>query len=142
MEYLWRVERPKITDEVSEAAALGDRSENAEYIYGKKRLREIDRRLQFLSQRLKVLEVVDAQGSDGCTVCFGAWVELEDEEGERLVYRLVGSDEFDISRGWISIDSPVGKAIVSKKVGQSVLVNRPRGSAELEILRVWFEEDS
>ena len=103
---MWKEERPKVTQAVSDAAALGDRSENAEYIYGKRRLREIDRRVRFLSKRLEVLQIVDYHPKQEGKVFFGAWVELEDEEGEVKQYRLVGCDEFDPAKNWISIDSP------------------------------------
>ncbi|MFK5131390.1 transcription elongation factor GreB, partial [Glaesserella parasuis] len=101
LKYLWKDERPKVTQAVSEAAALGDRSENAEYIYGKRRLREIDRRVRFLSKRLEVLQIVDYHPTQEGKVFFGAWVELENEEGEIKQYRIVGCDEFDPAKQWI-----------------------------------------
>src|SRR3954454_4626839 len=107
--YLWRVERPEIVQGVSAAAAEGDRSENAEYIYGKKRLREIDRRLKHLGQRLKVLKVA-APPKNPSQVSFGCWVTYEDDEGNSRCYQVVGPDEIDVSSGRISIDSPVGQA--------------------------------
>jgi transcription elongation factor GreB len=134
LEQLWRVERPKVTQEVSDAAAHGDRSENAEYIYGKKRLREIDRRLQFLAKRLDELHVVEEPASADGTVRFGAWVELEDEDGEVVEYRIVGPDESDVSRGWISIDSPVARALLGRREGDEVTVVRPKGETEYTLI--------
>jgi len=138
LDRLWNVERPRVTQEVADAAALGDRSENAEYIYGKKRLREIDSRLRFLSKRLDELTVVrEAPAEDG-TVYFGAWVRLEDEAGEELVYRIVGPDEFDVEAGKISVDSPLGGALMRKQEGDEVVVRRPRGDAAYTILDVRY----
>lgn len=139
LEYLWRVERPKVTQEVADAAAQGDRSENAEYIYGKKRLREIDRRLQFLSRRLDDLIVVEPKPTADGSIRFGAWVELEDEDGETAEYRLVGPDEFDVAKGLISIDSPVAKALLGKKLDDEVMVRRPKGEIVYTVLAVRYE---
>ncbi|TFH53702.1 MAG: transcription elongation factor GreB [Methanothrix sp.] len=125
-DHLWRVERPKVVQGVSEAAAEGDRSENAEYIYGKKRLREIDRKLKHLGSRLKVLKVA-APHKNPRSVSFGCWVTYEDEDGNENCYQLVGSDEFDVSLGRISIDSPVGQALLQKKVDDEVTIRRPSG---------------
>ena len=136
--YLWSVERPKVTQEVADAAAQGDRSENAEYIYGKKRLREIDRRLRFLSKRIDDLEVVQVPDKPDGKVRFGAWVELEDEEGEITEYRIVGADEFDVAKGLISIDSPVGRALVGKAQGADVTVRRPKGEMVYTILGIRY----
>lgn len=124
---LWNVERPRVTQEVADAAALGDRSENAEYIYGKKRLRQIDGRVQYLRKRIEKLEIVATPERDDGKVRFGAWVELEDEDGEVVEYRIVGPDEFDVSKGWISLDSPVAVALIGKKVDDEVKVRRPKG---------------
>lgn len=140
LKYLWREERPKVTQAVSEAAALGDRSENAEYIYGKRRLREIDRRVRFLSKRLEVLQIVDYHPSQEGKVFFGAWVELENEEGEIHQYRLVGCDEFDPAKQWISIDSPVARALIGKEVDDEILVETPMGKVTLYINRIWYEK--
>src|SRR5690606_19310893 len=107
LEHLWRVERPQVTQAVSEAAAQGDRSENAEYTYGKRRLREIDRRVRFLRKRLEGMVVVDRPPSDTSRVYFGAWVTLETESGTQECYRIVGPDEFDHEPGYISMDSPL-----------------------------------
>jgi len=136
-EHLWRVERPKVTQQVSEAAAQGDRSENAEYIYGKKRLREIDRRLRFLGQRLEELTVVEPTSDRAHDrVYFGSWVELEDEEGEIVRYRLVGPDESVPAEGLISMDSPVGRALMGRSVDDEVEVRRPKGATSYRILEI------
>lgn len=124
--HLWRVERPKIVQGVSEAAAEGDRSENAEYIYGKKRLREIDRKLKHLGSRLKVVRVACPPAKPGA-VSFGCWVTYEDEEGSERCYQLVGPDEIDVAQGRISIDSPVGQALLHKRLDDEVLIRRPTG---------------
>ncbi|OGT95924.1 MAG: transcription elongation factor GreB [Geobacteraceae bacterium GWB2_52_12] len=124
--YLWRVERPKVVQGVSDAAAEGDRSENAEYIYGKKRLREIDRKLKHLGARLKVLKIAAAP-ADPQSVSFGCWVSYEDDQGNERCYQLVGPDEIDVSIGRISIDSPVGQALLGKKIDDEVTVHRPTG---------------
>lgn len=125
-DHLLRVERPKVVQGVSEAAAEGDRSENAEYIYGKKRLREIDRKLKHLGSRLKLLKVA-APPATPRMVTFGCWVSYEGEDGEERCYQLVGPDEFDISVGRISIDSPVGQALLNKRVDDEVIIRRPAG---------------
>lgn len=119
---LWRVERPKVTQAVSEAAAQGDRSENAEYIYGKKRLREIDRRVRYLQKRIPELKVVDRPPDDPARIFFGAWVRLEGEKGAETQYRIVGPDEFDPAKGWISIDSPLARALLKKTVDDEVVI--------------------
>ena len=134
LDHLWTVERPKVTQEVADAAAMGDRSENAEYIYGKKRLREIDRRLRFLSKRLDELVVVRPPENPGEVVRFGAWVEVEDADGEVHEYRIVGADEFDPAKKWISVDSPVGKALLGKSLDDEVTVKRPKGPTVLIIV--------
>jgi transcription elongation factor GreB len=138
LEHLWKVERPKVTNEVMWAAAQGDRSENAEYIYGKRRLREIDRRLRFLKKRLDALQVVEPHPGQLGRVFFGATVTIEDEDGKRSKYRIVGSDEIDTKRGWISIDSPLAKALLGKKKGDFALVMRPKGETEVQILAIAY----
>lgn len=140
IEWLWKVERPKVTAEVEAAAALGDRSENAEYIYGKKRLREIDRRLQFLSKRIDQLKVVpdEVQARSKDVVGFGAWVTVEDDDGNEATYRIVGPDEFDATTGLISVDSPMGRALLGKEVGDEVEVKRPRGDAFFTIMKIRY----
>ena len=127
LNFLWKDERPRITQSVSEAAALGDRSENAEYIYGKKRLREIDRRVRFLTKRLEQLKVIYPSPEQEGKVYFGAWVELEDEEGEALKIRIVGPDEIDVHNKWISVDAPMARALIGKEVDDEVWVQTPSG---------------
>jgi transcription elongation factor GreB len=137
--HLLNEERPKITAEVSAAAAQGDRSENAEYLYGKKRLREIDRRIRFLQHRLDVCTVVDpTEQKDRDRAYFGATVTLEDEEGVESRYQLVGPDEIDSRGGCISMDSPIGRALLGKRVGDFIEVLRPRGQVELTLLRIEY----
>jgi transcription elongation factor GreB len=138
---LLNVDRPKVTAEVSAAAAQGDRSENAEYIYGKKRLREIDRRMHFIQKRLRVLTVVDPkEQKDVGRVYFGATVTLENEDdGTQSVYQLVGADETDTKGGRISVESPIGKALIGRNKGETVLVNRPKGEVELTIIGIKYE---
>jgi transcription elongation factor GreB len=138
LEQLWTVERPRVTQEVSDAAAQGDRSENAEYIYGKRRLREIDRRIRFLAKRLDGLTVVEANARDDGRVYFGAWATLEDDDGAEVEYRLVGPDEADARPSHVSIDSPVGRALLGKREGDEVTVVRPRGPATFTITRVRY----
>ena len=116
LNYLWKVKRPEVTQAVSEAAALGDRSENAEYIYGKKQLREIDRRVRFLTKRLDQLKVVDTKPDDTNKVYFGAWVTLEDSQGSHKRYRLVGPDEFDLEKGYLSIDAPFARRLIGLRL--------------------------
>jgi transcription elongation factor GreB len=140
LEWLWKEERPRVTEAVATAAALGDRSENADYIYGKKRLREIDRRIRFLTKRLDELTVVDrGPRKDPDKVYFAAWVRLEDEDGEEQRYQLVGPDEFDAKKGRISVDSPVGRALMGKRIGDEVLVRRPRGETAYIILGIDYD---
>jgi transcription elongation factor GreB len=136
---LWRIERPQVTQSVADAAALGDRSENAEYIYGKKRLREIDRRVRFLRKRLEVLQVVRQLPGDQDKIYFGAWVSLVDEDNHEYRYRLVGPDEIDPAKNHISIDSPMGKALLGKRVGDEVLILSPSGQRHYEILHIRYE---
>ena len=140
LKFLWKEERPRVTQAVSDAAALGDRSENAEYIYGKRQLREIDRRVRFLTKRLEVLQIVDYHPKQEQKVFFGAWVELEEENGEIKQYRLVGSDEFDPAKNWISIDSPVARALIGKEVDDEVKVETPSGRVTLYINQIWYEK--
>lgn len=136
---LLNVERPKVTAEVSAAAAQGDRSENAEYLYGKKRLREIDRRIRFLQKRLDACTVVDPkEQSDTSRVFFGATVTLEDEDGKKSTYQIVGPDEIDAAGGKVSMDSPIGRALIGKKKGDDVTVVRPRGEIDLTIVGIKY----
>ena len=138
LDWLWKEERPRVTQGVSDAAAEGDRSENAEYIYGKKRLREIDRRIRFLTQRLDALTVVDTPPPSSTKIYFGAWIRLENEEGNEVVYRIVGPDESDAAKGFISMDSPMGKGLLGKSEGDEVTVRRPAGTARFCILEVAY----
>jgi transcription elongation factor GreB len=132
-------ERPKVTAEVSAAAAQGDRSENAEYIYGKKRLREIDRRIRFLQKRLDTATIVTpSEQPDTGRVYFGATVTLEDEDEARVTYQIVGSDEIDTAGGRISVESPIARALLRKKVGDTVEVIRPRGEIEYTIVQIRY----
>ena len=140
MQWLWKEERPRVTQEVSTAADHGDRSENAEYQYGKRRLREIDRRLQFLSKRVEELTVMtDAmQRRNPNKAGFGAWVVVADEDGEESCFRLVGPDEVDATLGLISIESPMGHALLGREVDEEVEVRRPKGTAYITILEIHF----
>ena len=133
---IWSELRPRIVAEVEAAAALGDRSENAEYIYGKRKLRELDRRLGFLSTLLDDLTVVDPQPHPSGKAYFGAWVTVESEDGEERVYRLVGPDETDGPTGAISVEAPLGRALLGKREGDVVCVQRPSGTAEVTVLQV------
>lgn len=137
---LWKVERPQVTNIVHEAAKNGDRSENGDYIYGKKRLREIDSRVRFLTKRLDEITVVEGVPEDTGKVYFGAWVTVEDEDGELKRYRIVGPDEFDLSRGHLSMDSPLAKALLGKRLGDDIVFRTPEGERELYIAAIDYEE--
>ena len=140
LDYLWRVERRKVTQQVSEAAALGDRSENAEYIYGKRRLREIDRRLRWISKRLDELIVVHPHASQRGRVFFGAHVVVEeDETGAELALQIVGPDEGDATIRKISVDSPMGRALLGKVEGDEVIVRRPKGVGTFVVVDITYE---
>jgi transcription elongation factor GreB len=140
LDHLWRVERPRVTREVAAAAALGDRSENAEYIYGKKRLREIDRRIEFLRKRFDVLVVVQPGEVARDRAYFGATVVLESEEGAEVRYRLVGPDESDVATGAISVESPIGRVLMGKREGDEVFVERPAGRTSFTVLAIRYED--
>jgi transcription elongation factor GreB len=139
-ERIWTVLRPRIVAEVEAAAALGDRSENAEYIYGKRKLRELDRRLRELSERMDALTVVDPRPHPSGRAYFGAWVTVEQEDGEERSYRLVGPDEFDVEAGHISVDAPLGRALLGKRPGDVAVVQRPVGRAEITVVDVTWRE--
>ncbi|MBP55284.1 transcription elongation factor GreB [Marinobacter sp.] len=139
LRFLWKEKRPEVTQAVREAAAQGDRSENAEYIYGKKQLREIDRRVRFLTKRLDELTVVDRLPDDRGKVFFGAWVSIESEDGDESTYRLVGPDEFDLSRGYLSIDSPMARALLGKRIDDEVGVRTPDGWNHVVITKIHYE---
>jgi len=138
-DFLWRQERPRVTQEVSDAAKLGDRSENAEYIYGKRRLRQIDSRIRFLLKRLEHLTVVNQVPADPERVYFGAWVVLEDEQEVLSRYRLVGEDELDLEYGYISIDAPLARGLLGKSLDDEVSVQLPKGEQVFYILEVLYE---
>jgi transcription elongation factor GreB len=139
LKQLLHIERPKIVEEVAVAAADGDRSENAAYIYGKKRLREIDRRVRFLTKRLESVVVVSETSARTDQVFFGAWVEVEDEDGRRREYRIVGEDEVELKEGKISWRSPLGRALLKRREGDVVLVRRPAGETEVTIAGIRYK---
>jgi transcription elongation factor GreB len=136
---LW-VKRREVTEALAAAAAEGDRSENAEYIYRKKQLRELDRRLRYLGKRLPEFKVVDPRTDGSEQVFFGAWVTLEDEDGREVTYRIVGADEFDPKRHWISIDSPMARALLKKQPDDEVSVETPEGPREYLVVAVSYRD--
>jgi len=142
LDHLWRVHRPQVTRAVSEAAAQGDRSENAEYIYGKKQLREIDRRVRFLRQRLEGLVVVTRPPDDRSRVFFGAWVRIEDEEGHETELRIVGPDEIDPARHYVSMDSPLARALMRRQSGDEFTVEVPGGTRTYVVTEVRYEPET
>jgi transcription elongation factor GreB len=127
LDYLWRVQRPEVTQKVSWAAALGDRSENADYQYNKKLLREIDRRIRYLRKRLEGIRVVEYSSEQEGRVFFGAWVDIENAAGEIKRFRIVGYDEIYGRMDYISIDSPMARALLKKEVGDEAVVQTPQG---------------
>lgn len=135
---LWKVERPVVTQSVSDAAALGDRSENAEYIYGKKRLREIDRRVRYISKRLDEMTVVSQPPDNQSKIYFGATVTLEDEKQNSVRYKIVGPDELDPQKGHISIDAPLGRALLGKQVDSEIEINSPLGQKIYYVLAIAY----
>lgn len=136
LDELWKVERPRVTQAVSEAAAQGDRSENAEYTYGKRRLREIDRRVRFLRKRLDGMVVVASAPADRRRVFFAAWVTLEDDQGEQRRYRIVGPDEFDMAADYISMDAPLARALLRRALDDEVEVQLPGGVQRFVIVAI------
>ena len=141
LQSLWREKRPDVVRALAAAAAEGDRSENAEYTYRKKQLGEIDRRVRYLSKRLETLKVVDAAPSDPAAVFFGAWIELErEDDGAVLRYRIVGPDETDAALGHISIDSPLARAVLRKRVDEEFEAHLPTGPARFIVLSVSYGE--
>jgi len=138
LQYLWKVQRPDVTARVAQAAAQGDRSENAEYIYGKKRLRQIDGRIRFLTKRLDGITVVDRIPDDQDMIYFGAFVTLENEEGNEFEYRIVGPDEFNVADGKLSMDSPLGKALLGKRVEDEIKISTPKGAKVFYILKISY----
>lgn len=139
LRYLSDTKRPEVTKALSEAAAEGDRSENAEYIYRKKQLREIDSRIRYLVKRLEVLKSVDQKPADQSKIFFGAWVELIDENDHTVRYRIVGPDEIDTKQGLISIDSPMARAMLKKSIGDEVCVKTPNGETYYEVNDIRYE---
>ena len=139
LDELWRVQRPEVVRALAAAAAEGDRSENAEYTYRKKQLAGIDRRVRYLGKRLPTLKVVEQAPSDPDAVFFGAWVELERiDNGELARYRIVGPDETDAAAGWISIDSPLARALLKKRVDDEVEAQLPGGPARFAVVAVEY----
>src|ERR1700739_4854889 len=139
LDELWRSERPRVTQAVAAAAAQGDRSENAEYTYGKRRLREIDRRVRFLRRRLDGMVVVDQPPAASARLFSGAWVLLETEDGRQSRYRIVGPDEFDMAPGYISMDSPLGRALLRKRLDEEVTVETPGGARVSVIVSIEYD---
>jgi transcription elongation factor GreB len=139
LDALWRDERPRVTQAVAEAAAQGDRSENAEYIYGKRRLREIDARVRFLRERLTGMVIVREHPADRGRIYFGAWVLLERDDGRRVRYRIVGPDEIDMAPEYISMDSPLGRALLSKTLDAQLSVQTPDGECAFVVIAIEYE---
>ncbi|MCK9539174.1 transcription elongation factor GreB [Dokdonella sp.] len=138
LDELWRVRRPEVVQALAAAAAEGDRSENAEYTYRKKQLGEIDRRVRYLGRRLRQLEVIDGVPDDPGAIRFGAWFTLEDAQGQTHDYRIVGPDETDAARGWISVDSPVARAALRRRVDDEFEVEAPRGHASFVVVAIRY----
>lgn len=141
LEQLWRVERPAVTRAVSEAAAQGDRSENADYTYGKRRLREIDRRVRHLRKRLEGMVVVDRPPTDRGRVYFGAWVTIEDDAGGERELRIVGPDEIEAGPtqgGWVSMDAPLGRALLGKRLDEEFKVETPQGIRQYVVTKIEY----
>jgi transcription elongation factor GreB len=134
--YLWKEKRPEVTKKVSEAAAQGDRSENAEYIYGKRQLREIDGRIQFLSRRLDQLEIIEQLPGERDKIFFGAWVTLTTEAGDKHRYRIVGADEFDAEENYISIDAPMARSLIGKSLDDEISLAQQQTANAPRILEI------
>ena len=139
LDELWRVRRPEVVRALAAAAAEGDRSENAEYTYRKKQLGEIDRRVRYLGKRLERLRVVAAPPTDRGAVYFGAWLRIEDEDGREHAYRIVGPDETDAARGWISIDSPLARAALKRREDEEFEAELPGGRQSFVVLAVRYD---
>ncbi len=135
---LWKVERPQVTQVVHEAAKNGDRSENGDYIYGKRRLREIDARVRFLSKRMEILQVVDRLPDDRSKIFFGAWVTLEDENGNEKTYHIVGPDEFDVAQQKLSMDAPLARALMGKRLDDEIVLKKPDGEEVFYITQIEY----
>ncbi len=138
LDELWRVQRPQVTRAVAEAAAQGDRSENAEYIYGKRQLREIDRRVRYLRKRLEGIVVVDRPPDDPERIFFGAWVRLLDDEGAERELRIVGPDEIDATRGYVSMDAPLARALLGRRLDDEVGIETPGGGATWTVIGIRY----
>lgn len=139
LKQLLHIDRPELVKVIAWAASNGDRSENGDYIYGKRKLREIDRRIRFLTKRLEAAVIVDTKNQDKNRVLFGAFVDIEDEEGHKKTFRIVGEDEIDAGNGWVSWISPVAKSLLNAKVGDVVTLRTPKGDQELEILKIRYD---
>lgn len=139
MDQLWRIERPEVTRKVNWAAALGDRSENADYQYNKKRLREIDRRVRYLQKQIEQLRVVDYSPQQEGKVYFGAWVHIENDAEQKLKFRVVGGDEIYGRNDYISIDSPMARALLGKSVDDEALVKTPSGPVLWYIIEIHYQ---
>lgn len=139
LDHLWREERPEVTKKVNWAAALGDRSENADYQYNKKRLREIDRRVRFLRKRLEAIRVIEYAPEQEGKVFFGAWVTVENEQEEQRTFRIVGVDEIYERHDYISIDAPMARALLSKEPDDEAYVPTPSGMATWWVCKIWYE---
>lgn len=142
LQHLWKVERPVVTQAVHEAAKNGDRSENGDYIYGKRRLREIDRRVRYLTKRLDELQIVDRPPDDPNKVFFGAFVTLEDEAGDERIYRIVGPDEFDLKENKLSVDSPLARAILGKRLDDEIVLHAPEGQKQFYIMAIHYKMEN
>ena len=142
LDFLWKEERPEVTKKVTWAAGLGDRSENADYQYNKKRLREIDRRVRYLRKRLEQVKVVDYSPQQEGKVFFGAWVEVENQMGEVKKFRIVGPDEiYGDAKDYISIDSPMARALLKKEIDDEVMVRTPEGEKEWFVNKIDYKAD-
>jgi transcription elongation factor GreB len=139
LDELWRVQRPQVTRAVAEAAAQGDRSENAEYIYGKRQLREIDRRVRFLRKRLEGIVVVDRPPDEPERIFFGAWVRLVDDDGAERELRIVGPDEIDAARGYVSMDAPLARALMRRRLDDQVRIDAPGGARTWTVIGIRYE---
>lgn len=140
VDHLWRTERPETTKKVAWAASLGDRSENADYHYNKRRLREIDRRVRFLGKTLEDIKIVDYHPQQEGKIFFGAWVSLENEEGETMKFRIVGPEEIYGRNDYISIDSPMARACLKKEVDDDVTVSTPNGLKDWSVVNIEYEQ--
>lgn len=139
LDELWRRKRPEVVAALSAAAAEGDRSENAEYIYRKRQLAEIDRRVRYLSKRLEALRVVEQMPSQPDAIYFGAWLQLECDQGRLYHYRIVGPDETDATLGWISIDSPLARAALKRRIDDEFEAEIPAGRTRFVVLAISYQ---